>query len=298
MNGISSLLLRPCPNIPPPYCNAEETSELLKAECRKFHYLPHPKASLNLSPREQLLATADEFESSFTCSEDLELFKHFISFVVESGSDPYGAALATADKFLADLKCADNCVLFNEFVDICAQKVHERQNVLLPHRKCIKKINSGEFKSELEVLIVLRRMDVYMRQHHIRCIDLFRQRNFNLSYDQGDNKLDRNEFKNMLLQMGMCLNHHEVQLLVDYLDCNDDGEVDIEELDMVMKHARREVKGFSELTSRGKWEERVPQRPMSSKATRAAVTRPVTAGGRLFSSLLQAYSTLIPPLPQ
>ncbi len=119
--------------------HAEETSELLKAECRKLHNLSPPKPSLNLSPREQLLATADEFESSFSCSEDLELFKHFVSFVVESGSDPYGAALATAEKVLADFKCADNCVLFNEFIDICAQKVHERQNVLLCHRNCIKK---------------------------------------------------------------------------------------------------------------------------------------------------------------
>ena len=110
------------------------------------------------------------------------------------------------------------------------------------NRSALSSVRSGrqDETHAMKIVRVLQTMEEYMRKHQIRCIDLFRQRNFNSSYGAGDDKLDRDEFKNALLQMGMDMSASEVQLIVNHLDGNGDGEIDLAELDAVMRQARRD----------------------------------------------------------
>jgi hypothetical protein len=243
---------------------------------------------------------ADDFELSFACNEDVELFRHFIQFVVGSGSNPHHLAIATAHKVSERFQCEDDHELFEDFIDLCARQGEAiEKNKKESQQRHASAANRTTPTPDVDIVKVLLRMDAYMRKQQIRCIDLFRQRNFNISFEKGDNKLDVGEFKKGLLLMGMELSRGEVQVVVNHLDSNGDGEIDVQELDTIMKQARREAKERPELHLQREenmqapvakvvsavtrnLQDRVPQRPSSSSATRKAAKRPflrpVTAG--------------------
>jgi Ca2+-binding EF-hand superfamily protein len=108
------------------------------------------------------------------------------------------------------------------------------------NRSAIETEAHAETKAE-KIAKVLQTMEAYMRKRQIRCIDLFRLRNFNQSFDKGDDKLDSQEFKRAIMQMGMDLSSADAQLVVNHLDNNGDGEIDLAELDAIMRQARREA---------------------------------------------------------
>jgi hypothetical protein len=96
-------------------------------------------------------------------------------------------------------------------------------------------------KPEVDVATVLQLIDTYMQKNRIRCVDLFRRR-LSAPSQSDDVSLNTNELKSILLQMGMDLSHENAQLVVNLLDANGDGRVDVLELSTVLKAARRDTK--------------------------------------------------------
>ena len=99
-----------------------------------------------------------------------------------------------------------------------------------------------------KVLQVLKRLDKYMRLHQIRAIDLFRRREFNASYASGDDKLSVDELSAALEKMGAHIHLSEVKSVVNWLDNNGDSEVDLSELEHVLRRAHRESAHRDEMT--------------------------------------------------
>jgi hypothetical protein len=92
---------------------------------------------------------------------------------------------------------------------------------------------------EQKIKKILENIEEYMQQKQIRCIDLFR--NSSLSTLQSDHKLDREEFVVTLKNMGMNLNNLDVTLIVNHLDCDGDGKIDVAEFDGILRRARRNI---------------------------------------------------------
>jgi hypothetical protein len=94
---------------------------------------------------------------------------------------------------------------------------------------------------EQKIKKILENIEEHMQQNQIRCIDLFRKRNSSLSTLQSDHKLDREEFRSILLNMGMNLKKSDVTLIVNHLDCDGDGKIDVAEFDGILRRVRRNI---------------------------------------------------------
>lgn len=290
---LSNFLFRPSPNIPPPYVRADDTSQILKAACLE-HHITQPSRSLyndqfktsEISPSDAILATADEFSSSFTRSCDLELFHHFVQFVVESDpSRPYALALNTAHRIVVQFQCEDNIEIFKQFLQVCEQqveKIYKTSEFLSPpQEKQLEKAGgldgSTVLDSKQAVQNTLVSIDIALKARNRKLCDLFRtvvvgQRNV----------VNYQEFQRALEIIGVQIDEKNTWHVFRKFDSKGDGTVDVLEFDKAMRNTRRlqNIGGSVGVTPaiKVKPHARVPQRPLLSSATKKTA-----AGDGLFT---------------
>jgi Ca2+-binding EF-hand superfamily protein len=108
-----------------------------------------------------------------------------------------------------------------------------------------------------EPVDVLLKLSSWLRLRGWRVIDLFRSRSMNSSFTGngrsklggkhgqpgtgmgGDDLISRKEFKSILTHLDLRLTTMELTQLMDFLDGNNDGEIDLQELTSAIRNARR-----------------------------------------------------------
>jgi Ca2+-binding EF-hand superfamily protein len=108
-----------------------------------------------------------------------------------------------------------------------------------------------------EPVDVLLKLSSWLRTRGWRAIDLFRSRSMNSSFSGngrtqlcgkhgqpgqgmgGDDLISRREFKAILSKLDLHLTSVELTQLMDFLDNNNDGEIDLQELSNAIRSARR-----------------------------------------------------------
>ena len=87
-----------------------------------------------------------------------------------------------------------------------------------------------------KVIKVLCAMEDYMRLRNYRVVDLFRSREVNTD---GDDLLSTDELLTVLESMHLNLNKSDLRMVVDYMDADSSGDIDVDELSAAMRWARR-----------------------------------------------------------
>jgi len=87
----------------------------------------------------------------------------------------------------------------------------------------------------------LAALDNWLRLRNYRAIDLFRMCDINVSgVDSGDDLLDLHEFEHLLTKkLDLRMTRHQVKSILTFLDRDENGSVDVQELDSALKRARR-----------------------------------------------------------
>lgn len=82
----------------------------------------------------------------------------------------------------------------------------------------------------------------FMKKSGLKCIDLFRRKDINTSLvDRGDELLSVDEVVAVLKRLSPDIDPRDVRITVQYLDTNDNGELDHFELQSALRRARRDM---------------------------------------------------------
>ena len=93
------------------------------------------------------------------------------------------------------------------------------------------------------VMKTLKQLDFFMKKYGYKTADLFRRRDLNLSLQQGGNDqlLNVEELVQIVSRITSDIYPGDIRRVVHYLDANDNGELDYEELDSALRRARRDM---------------------------------------------------------
>ena len=93
------------------------------------------------------------------------------------------------------------------------------------------------------VMKTLKQLDFFMKKYGYKTADLFRRKDLNLSLQQGkkDQLLSVDELVAIVGRISPDIYPGDIRRVVHYLDANDNGELDYEELDSALRRARRDM---------------------------------------------------------
>jgi len=92
------------------------------------------------------------------------------------------------------------------------------------------------------VVRTLGRIHNFMKKAGLKSIDLFRRKDINTSIaERGDELLSVDEVVALLKKMSPDIDPRDVRITVQYLDTNDNGELDHSELQSALRRAKRDM---------------------------------------------------------
>lgn len=93
------------------------------------------------------------------------------------------------------------------------------------------------------VMKTLKQLDTFMKKYGYKTADLFRRKDLNLSLLKGGNDqlLNVEELVQIVGKISPDIYPGDIRRVVHYLDANDNGELDYEELDSALRRARRDM---------------------------------------------------------